>query len=455
MINGVLMDQDELFAKNGRLIWSVANRYRVKGLSFGLDPEDLYNIAAIGMINAFKRFDPEKYPVKFSTYAVPMMKGEVQRFFRDLGGDVKFSRPIIDVANKIMREEMQEEPVEKLMLHFDEDEIMINDALYYIFNNRARSLHGTVYQAEGDEITLEDQIGNNKLADYTSANVKDFLESLAPRNRRMVELTMLGWTQAMIGQELGITQVQVSRLMRNLYDYIEKFFGYPVGYFQNRKTVKVDEEEKRMKNKAKKSGPRTKKGDLAKAKELLRTTKKSPNKIAKETGITEGSSYYWAKKIREPQEESPVSVSWKEPEVPVDNPEEVATTDKIVNCERKSFYAMGVPEEPFSQEKQFINNPHIELGVPDLSDAEIEEWKCEQEKAEAEAFYKKLEEDEKLFEKVDKVFSYGASAEDVSPSEIHTIFSQVGNVAASSGLNKLNVHVAVSTEKLHSVRGNY
>lgn len=96
LINGEKMNLDEAVVKNDRLIWSVVQRYVGKGKKWGLEPDDLHSICCIGLIKAFNNFDPDTYDVKFSTYAVPMMIGELQRYFRDSAGDVKFSRRTIE-----------------------------------------------------------------------------------------------------------------------------------------------------------------------------------------------------------------------------------------------------------------------------------------------------------------------------------------------------------------------
>jgi RNA polymerase sporulation-specific sigma factor len=308
-INGEMLTRDETVEKNKKLIWSAANRYRRVGESRGLEPHDLFSICAIGLIKAYDRFDPDTYDVKFSTYAFPMMFGEVQRYFRDNAGDLKFSRTIYELSSKILKAEMQDEPIQTLMVHFDEDEVAVKNALYLIYNNKAKSFSVVIFQGEDQDITLEDQVGNNDLTDYTTIHVNEFLESLSERDRKMVELTMQGMKQAEIGEKIGVTQVQVSRLMKKLYDYTETFFGYPLGYFQDRSNISIGEGEKKMKDKIKKAKSRTKIGDLEKAKELLATTKWKQPRIVKETGVSEQSVHYWAKKIREPQaEEAPVTI---------------------------------------------------------------------------------------------------------------------------------------------------
>jgi RNA polymerase sporulation-specific sigma factor len=461
-INGEMLTRDETVNKNKGLIWKAANRYRRVGESKGLEPHDLFSICAIGLIKAYDRFDPDTYDVKFSTYAFPMMFGEVQRYLRDNAGDLKFSRTIYELSSKILKAEMQDEPIQTLMIHFDEDEVAVKNALYLIYNNKAKSINTVVHQgSDGDDITLEENLGNNDLSDYSSINVNEFLESLSERDRKMVELTMQGMKQAEIGKQLGVTQVQVSRLMRKLYDYTETFFGYPLGYFQDRPNISIQEGEKKMKDKVKKGKSRALKGDIEKAKELLATTKRKNSSIAKETGVSEQSVHYWAKKIRTPEvDEAPVTISHIEPITINVEPLTIEKTveevqNKIQKIEEQIFSSMGVPKEFLPEEPQIAHNPFDDF----IDDMALEARKKAEEK---EAFEKHLagvkeqeDKENQLIEETDQIFTYAAQKEGVNSSELNTIFKRVGHVAATSGLKKLNVTVAVSTEKLPSLRGSY
>lgn len=440
-INGEVMDLDQAVEKNKRLIWSTVQKYVRKGEKFGYEPNDLFSIASIGFIKAFQRFDPEAYPVRFSTYAVPMMIGEIQRYFRDNAGDVKFSRPVILLGNKIAREDMVDEPMDVIALHFDVTEHEVTEALQYLFHGRARSTEETIYNHDGDDVTLGDTLGNNRLGDYSKAYVSDFLDSLEPRDRTIIEMVMAEKTQREIGEEIGVTQVQVSRLLIQLHPHIEQFFGYPVGYFSKRKVVNVKKE--RIGKMPKKEGKRKVKGDLELAKELLKTTKKTPCSIAKETGCGDTAVYYWAKKIRTPQEEeAPVTVSR------IELVEEDKKAQEVIQKTKEEIEKkFGVPSEALTGK--------LEVGYPEMKVEEIkqteEKVKYQEELMAAEEAAKQAEEYRNKLLKQSKIgFGYTIAADEINPSDLHVLFTQAGHTAASSGVENLNVNIFISTEKINA-----
>lgn len=442
-INGKLMNLDEAVNENNRLIWSIAYKYIKRGTSFGLQVQDLYGICSIGFIKAFNHFDPDTYNVKFSTYAVPKMIGEMQRYFRDNAGDVKFPRRIVTLANKISRENLYEETPELLSLHFDITIEEAEEVLEYFRTRNARSTEERAFTSDGEDITLGDQLGDKKMFDHTEIDVNLFLESLKPRDRKMIELVMIDKTQYEIGDELGISQVQVSRLLKQLYPTVEKFFGYPVGYFAERKKINLSEERVGM---AKKKVKREAKGDLEKAKELLASDpKRSPCSIAKETGCTDASVYYWAKKIRNPEsQENPVTTSFSSPIVIKDefDVEEVAKElDKISK------------QKPVVVTKE-AKTENVEFGIPNNNITEDiekreDEIKLQEEYMEAREASERAEEYRlSLLRKANINFGYNIATNEVSPSDLHTLFTQAGHAAASSGLEKLNVSVIISSENI-------
>ena len=151
--------RDLIVQSNLRLVWSVVQRF----LNRGYEPDDLYQIGCIGLLKSVDKFDLS-YEVKFSTYAVPMIIGEIQRFIRD-DGTVKVSRSLKEMANKIRRakEDLSKvygrvPTVNELAEHLElspEDIIMAQEA-----NRNPSSIHETVYENDGDPITLLDQIAD-------------------------------------------------------------------------------------------------------------------------------------------------------------------------------------------------------------------------------------------------------------------------------------------------------
>ena len=153
--------RDLIVQKNMRLVWSVVQRF----LNRGYEPDDLFQIGSIGLLKSVDKFDLS-YDVKFSTYAVPMIIGEIQRFIRD-DGTVKVSRSLKEMANKIRKakDELSKnfgriptvnELAEYLQLT-PEDIILAQEA-----SRIPSSIHETVYENDGDPITLLDQIDHGE-----------------------------------------------------------------------------------------------------------------------------------------------------------------------------------------------------------------------------------------------------------------------------------------------------
>ncbi len=209
--------RDLIVQSNLRLVWSVVQRF----LNRGYEPDDLYQIGCIGLLKSVDKFDLS-YEVKFSTYAVPMIIGEIQRFIRD-DGTVKVSRSLKEMANKIRRakEELSKmngkvPTVNELAQHLElspEDIIMAQEA-----NRNPSSIHETVYENDGDPITLLDQIADqNETKWFDQIALKEAIHGLDERERLIVFLRYYkDQTQSEVAARLGISQVQVSRLEKKI-----------------------------------------------------------------------------------------------------------------------------------------------------------------------------------------------------------------------------------------------
>lgn len=469
-INGEMLTLEETVKKNERLIWSIANRYFTRGTIFGLEAGDIFSLCSIGMIKAFNKFDPETYDVKFSTYAVPMMIGEMQRYFRDNSGDVKFSRNIVELGNKIVNAGLEDESVETIMNHFDEGEDIVKRAIIYLHHRKARRVDEVVYQNDGEDITLGDQLG--KRDDFSKVDVNVFLDSLDDRDRQLIEMTTYGMTQQEIGDKIGVSQVQVSRLLKKLYPVIEEYFGYPIGYFQDRPKINVSEEKKVMfKNSKNKSNKRRIKGDIEQLKILLAETDRTPCSIAKETGCTDSSAYYWAKKIREPEaEENPVVVSKIPDPIKLDEDGLFISADNLkIEKEDAQKFVEAIQEELFKStgiSPDLLDGPKVdvnekgmlikggqlslvEFGVPDSK--LDQESKYQEEMMHAEEAAKLAEEHRiNLLKNASIGFGYHISSNDLTPSDLHVLFTQAGHAAASTGLETINVNIVLTTDKINA-----
>lgn len=209
--------RDLIVEKNIRLVWSVVQRF----LNRGYEPDDLFQIGCIGLLKSVDKFDLT-YDVKFSTYAVPMIIGEIQRFIRD-DGTVKVSRSLKEIGNKIRKakDELSKElgrtpTINELSEFLDlppEEIILAQDA-----SRTPSSIHETVYENDGDPITLLDQIDDGDDEKwFDQIALKEAIRDLEERERLIVYLRYYkDQTQSEVAERLGISQVQVSRLEKKI-----------------------------------------------------------------------------------------------------------------------------------------------------------------------------------------------------------------------------------------------
>ena len=213
--NGDDAARQELIEGNLRLVLSVIQRFDKRGES----PDDLFQVGCIGLIKAISNFDPTKN-VRFSTYGVPMIAGEVRRYLRD-NSAIRVSRSIRDIAYKVLqckeamvarmgREPALEEIAKELDLSVEE----VSEALDAVC--APVSLHDPVYSDGGDPLTVMDQVRDNK---NTEANwmehitLQNAFRNLNQREQQILSLRFVGGkTQMEVAGTLGISQAQVSRL---------------------------------------------------------------------------------------------------------------------------------------------------------------------------------------------------------------------------------------------------
>ncbi|ADU30057.1 RNA polymerase sporulation sigma factor SigF [Evansella cellulosilytica] len=224
--DGAQEARDQIVNANTRLVWSVVQRF----LNRGYEADDLFQIGCIGLIKSVDKFDLS-YDVKFSTYAVPMIIGEIQRFLRD-DGTVKVSRSIKESANKIrkMKEELSKtlgrtptvnEIAEKLDLT-PEEVVFAQEA-----SRQLTSIHETVYENDGDPITLLDQISDDgDMKWFDKIALRDEIDKLDEREKLIVYLRYYkDQTQSQVAERLGISQVQVSRLEKKILKVLKEQLG--------------------------------------------------------------------------------------------------------------------------------------------------------------------------------------------------------------------------------------
>jgi RNA polymerase sporulation-specific sigma factor len=209
--------RDRLVNCNIRLVWSVVQRF----LGRGYEADDLFQIGCIGLLKAVDKFDLS-YEVKFSTYAVPMIIGEIQRFLRD-DGTLKVSRSLKEMANKVRRakDELSKRlgRMPTIVEIADEIGVTPEEVVFAQEANRApSSIHETVFENDGDPITLMDQIADQDEGKwFDKIALKEAISKLSERERLIVLLRYFkDQTQSEVAERLGISQVQVSRLEKKI-----------------------------------------------------------------------------------------------------------------------------------------------------------------------------------------------------------------------------------------------
>lgn len=211
--------RDILVEKNMGLVHSIARRFQNRGVEM----EDLVQIGSIGLLKAIDKFDLT-YEVRFSTYAVPMIKGEIKRFLRD-DGMVKVSRSLKEEAARIYavrevfmgeqgREPTLEELAEELQLTREEVILAMESAA------QIESLQKTIYQSDGSDIALEDKLPFEKNQQEEVLDrmlLEQMLGSLNTEERELIYLRFFKErTQSNIAKKMGMSQVQVSRMEKKI-----------------------------------------------------------------------------------------------------------------------------------------------------------------------------------------------------------------------------------------------
>ena len=222
---GDMKAREELIAGNLRLVLSVIQKFTNRGENV----DDLFQIGCIGLIKAIDNFNVD-LDVRFSTYGVPMIIGEIRRYLRD-NSSLRVSRSMRDTAYKVLQakeryiSEHQKEPtIEEIaqMLEIKREEVVF--ALDAIVD--PVSLYEPVYSDGGDTICVMDQVRDSKNTDESwleQIALKEAISHLSERERHILNLRFFeGKTQMEVSAEVGISQAQVSRLEKNAINQIKK-----------------------------------------------------------------------------------------------------------------------------------------------------------------------------------------------------------------------------------------
>ena len=222
--NGDKKAREDLVMGNLRLVLSVIQRFAGRGEN----PDDLFQVGCIGLIKAIDNFDLN-LDVRFSTYACPMIIGEVRRHLRD-NNPVRVSRSVRDMAYHAMQvrerliNELERDPTpEEIAKELGTDKESVVIALDAIVE--PVSLNEPVYSDGGDTIYVMDQIGSNETDESWLDEIilRQSIKDLNPREKKILSMRfMKGMTQTEVADEIGISQAQVSRLEKNAIESIKK-----------------------------------------------------------------------------------------------------------------------------------------------------------------------------------------------------------------------------------------
>lgn len=211
--------REVLVEQNMGLVYSVVRRFKNRGVEM----EDLIQIGCVGLLKAIDKFDVS-YDVKFSTYAVPMITGEIKRFLRD-DGMIKVSRSLKEASWKayVARESLERKLGREPSLNEIAEEIQVSVeelALALDASAEVESLHKVIYQGEGNDISLMDRIEEPVSQGELLLNrmlLEEILQTLEPKERQIIYLRYFcEKTQSDIAKMLSISQVQVSRMEKRI-----------------------------------------------------------------------------------------------------------------------------------------------------------------------------------------------------------------------------------------------
>lgn len=226
--NGDVDAREEFITGNLRLVLSVVQRFSSRGENI----DDLFQIGCVGLIKSIDNFDTT-LNVQFSTYAVPMIIGEIRRYLRD-NNPIRVSRSVRDLAYKVLQlkeaklKENQKEPtIDEIAKELDvprEDIVFCLDAI-----QDPVSLQEPIYNDGSDSLYIMDQVQDTKNTDESWTNNLTLSQAMTKLNERekviLAKRFFNGRTQMEVADELGISQAQVSRLEKSAIDHIKRLYN--------------------------------------------------------------------------------------------------------------------------------------------------------------------------------------------------------------------------------------
>lgn len=217
--------KEDIINENMGLVWSIVKRFTNRGY----EAEDLFQIGSIGLLKCIDKFNLD-YDVKFSTYAVPMIMGEIKRFMRD-DGMIKVSRPLKEMAAKakyaretIIQRDGKEPTINELAeaINVSVEEL----ALAMEAGMEVESLYNTIHQGDGNPIYLIDKLEQTEVCDENMVDMialKQIINQLNKKERQIIIMRYFhDKTQSQVAKIIGISQVQVSRIEKKVLQSIKE-----------------------------------------------------------------------------------------------------------------------------------------------------------------------------------------------------------------------------------------
>lgn len=222
---GDVKAKEDIINENMGLVWSIVKRFTNRGY----EAEDLFQIGSIGLLKCIDKFNLD-YDVKFSTYAVPMIMGEIKRFMRD-DGMIKVSRPLKEMAAKakyaretIIQRDGKEPTINELAeaINVSAEEL----ALAMEAGMEVESLYNTIHQGDGNPIYLIDKLEQTEVCDENMVDMialKQIINQLNKKERQIIIMRYFhDKTQSQVAKIIGISQVQVSRIEKKVLQSIKE-----------------------------------------------------------------------------------------------------------------------------------------------------------------------------------------------------------------------------------------
>lgn len=209
-INEENVTRDGVTSVHKGLVYEVCKYYAAWGYRLGFDYSDLIETGFIGLINAFDRFDPQKYKVRFSTYAFPLIRGEIQNLLSNHNAGLKYSLETKRLAWKIYEKNMESDSVNRICEHFSVERQQVNDSLHFLRNEHLESIEviGLTALDAHSSLSVED--------DHTAILVEGFFLELTEEESFMVRESMLDKSQLEISKLAGVSQACISKRMNKV-----------------------------------------------------------------------------------------------------------------------------------------------------------------------------------------------------------------------------------------------